>query len=133
MKYTDSEAWDVLKLAQRDAQLQADIRAGKYNLTINLEKQARHIMGADGYIPGRSYLTIDEDELQEFVKQYAGTGTIQRTRDGRWKNIEIVSLPVRIGCVVKDNGAVIETRQAKIHYSTTGTHVVPFWIGDENQ
>lgn len=133
MKYTDSEAWDALKLAQRDAQLQADIRTGKYNLTINPEKQARHIMGTDGYIPGRSYLTIDGDELQELVKQYAGTGTIQRTRDGRWKNIEVVSLPVRIGCVVKDNGAVIETNQAKIHYSTTGIHVVPFWIGDENQ
>ncbi|MCD8368267.1 MAG: minor capsid protein [Clostridiales bacterium] len=133
MKYTDSEAWDALKLARQDTQLQADIRAGKYDLTINPEKQARHILGSDGYIPGRSYLTITGDELQELVKQYAGTGTIQRTRDGRWKNIEIVSLPDRVGYVVKENGTVIETNQMKIHYSTTGTHVVPFWKGDENQ
>ena len=31
----------------------------------------------EGYISGRSYITVSGDELQEIVNRYAGTGEIQ--------------------------------------------------------
>lgn len=135
IKYTDSKQWDDLHLAYLDEQLKEQIRSGAYNLTVNPEKQARHILDSDGYIPGRSYLNLsinDLDTVQELVSQYAGTGAIQRDKNNNWQHTEIVTFPQPIGWVVRKDGTKSETNQAKIHYSNTGTHIVPFKERNEN-
>lgn len=129
MKYTDGDRWKVLTTAYRDKKLQERIRAGDYNLTINPEKQARHLLDSDGYIPGRSYLNIskdDPDAVQALISRYAGTGEILRNAQGQWNNRELIQADSPIGFDIdRKSGEETETDKAIIHYSKTGTHVVP--------
>lgn len=56
-----------------------------------------------------------------------------KRKNGRWKQQEVVTFGHPIGWVVRTtDSAEIETNQAKIHYSKTGTHIVPFQERDEN-
>ena len=84
-----------------------------------------------GYIPGRSYLTISEDELQKIVNQYAGTGAIQRDRNGNYINKEILKFPYPVGASINPTtGVTTVTNKLCIYYSKTGVHVVPTLKGD---
>ena len=110
----------------RDLPIRKQIRSDPKKLIINPEKQARHVKGADGYISGRSYVTVSDAELQSIVNQYAGTGEIQRTAKGLFANKEIITVDHQIG--VSINPETLEetpTNRAYIHYSKSGTHVVP--------
>mgnify|MGYP004519698507 FL=1 len=121
-----TEAANLLKL-QRDAEepIRAAIRSGEYPLTINPEKQARHMSGTE--VPGRSVITIPLEELQQIVDENAGNGKIILTRDlSAWKNTEIISAGREIGYTVNRKGAIIKTSSIKIHYSKTGVHAVPY-------
>ena len=121
-----TEAANLLKL-QRDAEepIRAAIRSGEYPLTINPEKQARHMSGTE--IPGRSVITIPLEELQQIVDENAGNGKIILKRDlSAWKNTEIISAGREIGYTVNQKGAIIKTNSIKIHYSKTGVHAVPY-------
>lgn len=86
--------------------------------------------GSEGYIPGRSYITVSVDELQEIVNQYAGTGTIDRTRRSSGVR-EIVNVGRNIGVIIRDGAEIGPTSYIKIHYSGTGVHVVPYDGGAE--
>ena len=130
MKYTGGEKWNTLNLRYRDERLKESIRTGKYDLTVNPEKQARHMLDNPGYKPGRSIIAIPMEDLQELVNQFAGTGEIRRATSGKWRDFEIVEFPDEIGFVVKLDGTEYATRWAKIHYSKTGVHVVPFKKGE---
>ena len=68
-----------VKAYMRDLPIRRQIRSDPAKLAINPEKQARHIKGSDGYIPGRSYVTVDNADLQAIVYRYAGTGEIMRS------------------------------------------------------
>lgn len=125
MKYTDGNGWGELRTAYQDETLKADIRAGKYNLTVNPEKQARHLLDSDGYIAGRSYLLISNSELQEIVNQRAGTGRIDHTRRNSGQIQEIIDCGTAVGVVVHSDGTEEITSLLKIHYSKTGVHAVP--------
>lgn len=121
-----TEAANLLKL-QRDAEepIRAAIRSGEYPLTINPEKQARHMSGTE--VPGRSVITIPLEELQQIFDENAGNGKIILTRDlSAWKNTEIISAGREIGYTVNRKGAIIKTSSIKIHYSKTGVHAVPY-------
>lgn len=110
----------------RDKPIRDQIRSDPEKLIINPEKQARHVKGADGYISGRSYVTVSDAELQGIVNQYAGTGEIQRSAKGLFANKEIITVDHQIG--VSINPETLEetpTNRAYIHYSKSGTHVVP--------
>lgn len=110
----------------RDKPIRDQIRSDPEKLIINPEKQARHVKGADGYISGRSYVTVSGSELQNIVNQYAGTGEIQRSAKGLFANKEIITVDHQIG--VSINPETLEetpTNRAYIHYSKSGTHVVP--------
>lgn len=129
IKYNNSNEWNELQASYTREKLKADIRAGKYNLTVNPEKQARHILDSNGYIPGRSYLNSSEgdaDAVQALVPQYAGTGEPQLDKKGKWRHTEVVALSRPIGWVVRKDGTEVETNRFKIHYSGTGIHIVPF-------
>lgn len=101
------------------------IRSDAVNKTINPEKQSRHILDSDGYVAGKSYL-LDGVNAQELVDKYANTGRAELTSSGNWKNKETVTADMHIGVRVDPNtleGTL--TNRFVIHYSRTGTHIVP--------
>ena len=106
-------------------QIRTDIRNGVYPLTINAEKQSRHMPG-ENYVQGRSVITITLEELQELVNQFAGTGKILLNKRGEWKKQETVDFKCEIGYTINKEGAITKTSKAKLHYSKTGLHVVPY-------
>lgn len=133
IKYNNADKWAALQLERYKADIRSDIRAGKYDLTFNYEKQSRHLLDNTGYIPGRSYLSYSSDDLatlQAYVYQYAGTGELQLDKKNLWKKTEVVAFPEVIGWVLKEDGTTFETKYGKIHYSRTGIHVVPFLSGE---
>lgn len=101
------------------------IRSIAVNKTINPEKQNRHILGSGSYINGRSYL-LDGVDAQALVDMYHGTGYVPLNHAGKWKNKETVSLDHWIAVNVNPvTGEKNVTNRFTIHYSRTGTHVVP--------
>lgn len=129
LKYTDDDRWNDLRQRYQDEKLKASIQAGNYDLTINPEKQARHLLDSDGYKPGRSYLIFSEnqiEEIQALVSKYAGTGEIQRDKNGNWKHRELVSAEDPVGWDVdRVTGEETATTKFIIHYSRSGIHIVP--------
>ena len=127
--YTDQAAEEkAVKLRQKrnaESAVREAIKRGDYPLTINPEKQARHM--EDTAIPGRSVVTIQLDELQELINKNAGTGKLSFARDGsyRWKNQETIYADKPIGFTINGEGVKMEAWALKIHYSKTGTHAVP--------
>lgn len=127
--YTDDKskaAAESLKL-RRDAEapIRADIKSGKYSLTINPEKQARHMQ--ETATQGRSVVTVSIEELQEIINNNAGNGKIDLTRDfSAWKHTEVIAAGQEIGYTVNRDGEKKTAYSLKIHYSGTGTHAVPF-------
>lgn len=113
-----------IEKSREDAILKADIR-NETLLTIDPGKQGKHILGHNNYTQGRSYLTISEDEAQELVNQYAGTGQLLRDRKGQWKQTEMLDFGKPIGAAIDRSGKELPTSKAVIHYSKTGTHIVP--------
>lgn len=113
--------------AQRtmEAPIRADIRNGKYPLTLNPEKQARHMVGTA--TAGRSVVTVSMEELQEIIKVNAGSGKINLTKGSfSWKHTEIIAAGQEIGYTVNEKGEKKIAHSLKIHYSGTGTHAVPY-------
>ena len=125
LKYNDSEKYAEYKLSYADKNLQNKIR-GEYNLTILEGKQGKHILGHNNYREGRSYITVSMQDAQELVNKYAGTGNIDRDKNGKWKHTEIVSHDSIIGVDVDNRtGQNVDTNMFKIHYAKDGVHIVP--------
>lgn len=107
-----------------EAPIREAIRRGDYPLTINSEKQARHMIGTA--LPGRSVITVSPEELQSIINQRAGDGTLDLSDSLTWGKREIVDAGKEIGYTINAKGDIIITRSIKIHYSKTGVHAVPF-------
>ena len=115
-----------VNLYEKDVSLRRKIKAGKISTKIESGKQGKHIVGHNNYIPGRSYLTIPEDQAQNLVNKYAGTGRMQRDRKDRWSHKEIIISDEIIGMSVDPvTGEEKETNKFVIHYSKKGVHIVP--------
>lgn len=132
MKYNDIEKWQNLKAQYADAKgITSDEAAKQYinnaNKIIDIGKQEKHIRGSNNYIEGRSYLTISSKEAQTLVNKYAGKGQISFNRKGVWDKREIVYAQENIGVAVSTKNGKHATNAFKIHYSKTGTHIVPYW------
>jgi hypothetical protein len=102
------------------------IASGDVSITINPEKQNRHIKGSDGYIDGRSYL-LDGVDAQELVDRYHGTGYVllndaNKMRISKENIITDYNIGVRIN---PKTGEETLTNRFTIHYSKTGVHIVP--------
>jgi len=101
------------------------IKSDEIDKTVNAEKQNRHIRGAPEYVEGRSYL-LDGIRAQELVDRYHGTGRLGMTRFKDWNNKETIISDNYIGVDVdQDTKIETPTMRFKIHYSKTGTHIVP--------
>lgn len=125
-RYNKGNILDNLTVYKRDVSLQNKIKNREYVLTIDSGKQGEHIKGHNNYIEGKSYLSISENEAQEIVYKFAGTGEIKRDSKGRWNNKEVITADKNIGhCVDVRTGAEVVTNRATIHYSQKGVHIVP--------
>lgn len=111
--------------AKKIDSIKSDIRGGNYPLTVNPDKQARHMVGKS-YVEGRSAITVNMEDLQSLVNQFAGTGTVILDRKGEWKKQEIVDFGREIGYTMNKEGHKVKTSKVKIHYSKTGVHIVPY-------
>ncbi|MCL2225742.1 MAG: polymorphic toxin type 50 domain-containing protein [Defluviitaleaceae bacterium] len=105
--------------------IRARIRSDAIDKTVNAEKQNRHIRGSGEYLEGRSYL-FEGVNAQELVDKYHGTGWLERLETGAWKSKETVTADMDVGVRVNpETGEKTTTDRFTIHYSNTGTHIVP--------
>ena len=102
-----------------------------YGTTVNKHKQNRHIFDSKTLKKDGSYFKNDMEVLQTIIDEKAGKGEIRLTKrnlteiiqDDRLKGFD----------VNQDSGEVKETNKAKIHYSKTGVHLVPFSLVPEDE
>ena len=86
----------------------------------------RHIKGSDGYIEGRSYIKGTAEDAQMLVNELSGTGEPVFKPNGEWNNKEKVAASKVIGVNIDPNTMKeTDTTKATIHYSKTGSHIVP--------
>jgi len=105
--------------------LRERIKSNETVKTVNTEKQIRHIRNNEGYIEGRSYL-LDGTDAQELVDKYHGTGELELSWNGSWTNKEFVIADKIIGININlETNKETPTNRFIIHYSKTGTHIVP--------
>nr|WP_263313796.1 polymorphic toxin type 50 domain-containing protein [Mammaliicoccus sp. Marseille-Q6498] len=63
--------------------------------------------------------------MNSLIVQKAGSGRLITDSKGKWQNKEVIDFGIIIGKVYID-GKFILTKYGKVHYSKTGTHIVPF-------
>ncbi|EJA6559000.1 TPA: minor capsid protein [Clostridioides difficile] len=125
-KYVKNNDISEIKNSAIIDSIKEDIKNGNYNLNIHDGKQGKHLKGHNNYIEGRSYLTITKEEAQELVNRHAGNGIIKFNRSGEWDKKELIEIDKNIGVNVNNiTGEKTLTNKFKIHYSKTGTHIVP--------
>lgn len=95
-----------------------------YGSTVNKGKQARHLFGSDKLKENSSYFKNDMEALQKIVDEKAGKGEIRLSK----RSLTEIIQDDRLKGFDTDlkTGEVRETRKAKIHYSKTGIHLVPY-------
>jgi len=102
-----------------------------YGTAINKYKQNRHIFGSKTVKADGSYFKNDLETLQTIIDEKAGKGEITLTK----KHLIEIIHDDRLSGFAKSivDGSMHETNKAKIHYSKTGVHLVPFyeWNGKE--
>ena len=102
-----------------------------YGTTVNKHKQNRHIFGSKTLKKDSSYFKNDLETLQTIIDEKAGKGEITLTK----KHLIEIIHDDRLSGFAKSivDGSIHETNKAKIHYSKTGVHLVPFyeWNGKE--
>ena len=132
MKYNkeQSEEYHIMHVAVLDDRIRKQLGSSRYPLTIQGDKQGKHIIGHKNFIENRSYLAVNSvEDGQAFadylVKKYSGTGRLVRDKNNKWVHKEIIETEEVIGFVKDNEGNWQVTRRATIHYSKNGTHVVP--------
>lgn len=110
------------KSVKRSKVVMDAIKSGEISMTINREKQKRHTL--KDHTPGRSYLNGECDYAQELVNKYHGTGTALMVNK-KWNHRERIKANEVVGVYVSSDGDSIESDNAIIIYSKTGTHVYP--------
>ena len=85
------------------------------------------MLGAEGYIPGRScFANATLEQLQEGVGRLAGHGEVRDGRNETWSSHEIVEESSFTGIAVDwKSGDEVPTRSFLIHYWRIGAHIVP--------
>ena len=87
---------------------------------LNEGKQGKHVPGHNNYEPGKSELTISMKKASDLVNKFSGKGTPVGTNKERVDFGEVIGN-------YKDpiTGESAPTTIGIIHYSKTGTHIVP--------
>lgn len=145
MKYNSSEEWKALQVQKREiirdeknrAILKEKIDSGELPLVVSSGKQRKHIPGTNEYKTylqqrlkngknPQSILTIQEEEIDDIVKEFSTTGkiTIRTNTDGSKKIVEYVTIGKAVGKCYPESGYE-DTERIAIHYSKKGYHVFP--------
>lgn len=113
MKMVDKTS-DTVKAAKRATNF------SNYPKQIHIGKQGKHIVNHNNYVKGKSILSITTEKAQKLINEYSGTGK----KIGQ--NRERVDFKKIIGKYVDPKtGKKYDTTVGTIHYSKTGTHIVP--------
>ena len=97
-------------------------RVEGFTTKLNRERQAKHIPGCKGYIPGRSIFKGSLNDAQALIEQYGGTG--ERVGSSGYR--EHVDFGMIIGTYIAQDGSMrAPTTCGIIHYSKSGAHIVP--------
>ena len=91
-----------------------------FDTTVNTGKQGKHIIGNNNYIEGRSVFNGTVDDAQRLVDEFAGTGEWIGTNKERVNFGEVIGQYVNPA-----TNEAVDTTVGIIHYSKTGTHIVP--------
>lgn len=92
----------------------------QFPLSINFDKQSKHIKGSKNFTKGRSEITISKNELQHLVNLNATKGEYVSPTKERINFGKVIGIYVDLA-----TGKRMPTTQGIIHYSKTGVHVVP--------
>ncbi len=137
IKYNkDRHKYAFVQIEVDNAKIRRKLGTVELPLTIQEDKQGKHIKGHKNFTEDKSYLAVEtvEDGIrfsQEIVEKYHGKGEIQRYRNGDWKHTERITTNRVIGFAQRFDGEWIATKSAMIHYSKNGTHIVPTLIDSE--
>ena len=113
-------------IIETDKEVADAFASGDIKDSLNVQKQARHIKGTDGYVEGKSYLYGTQTDAKALYNTYKGTGTPVYSRDGNWTHKERISANKEIGVYIDPaTGNETPTSNAMIHYSKTGSHIIP--------
>lgn len=124
LKYNGGSEWTKLK---DNYFVKSRLKDGRFGSVINSEKQSPHIKSTA--TKGKSYFEDDVD-VQKLFDKYAGTGFVERQRDGKArKNTELVIASDFQGIAINLEGN-FKTNMFKIHHSKNRTHIVPIKKGD---
>ena len=109
-----NKASDTVKAAKKTTSF------SEFPKSIHMGKQGKHIIGHNNYVKGKSILNISADKAQDLIKKYSGTGQKIGT------NRERINFKKVIGKYVDPKtGKAYDTTVGTIHYSNSGTHIVP--------
>ncbi len=111
------------------------IESGKIKIEINPEKQNIYFLGHKLYLKNKiyalqnderfpSYTILSIEELNDLLKKCSMTGKILVDKFG-FNRKEIINFEKTIGKSYAC-GKYINAAYGKIHYSKTGSHIVPF-------
>ncbi|MGB7068196.1 MAG: polymorphic toxin type 50 domain-containing protein, partial [Pyrinomonadaceae bacterium] len=89
---------------------------------IDMGKQGKHIIGSNNFIPGRSVLTANPQQLAGRAGTGQQVGNVPVGQAGAKERIDFGSV---IGNFVNQNGQSIPTSKGIIIYSKSGIHIVP--------
>lgn len=122
----------------RDLPLRRKLQSEQTNISVLVGRQSKHFKGSNNYRNlhknivnsghyGPSIVTISQDEIEQLVKEYRGTGILIRNSKGEWTRNEIIVNNNRIiGIDVDyDTGAETPTSVFTIRYADNGVHIVP--------
>lgn len=123
LAHITNEATDVAKYA--DDVVEGAIEGGRrtvngFDTTVNAGKQGKHIVGNNNLIEGRSIFNGTVDDAQRLVDNFAGTGEWIGTNKERVNFGEVIGQYVNPA-----TNEAVDTTVGIIHYSKTGTHIVP--------
>lgn len=109
----------------KDETIRKNIRDNA-NKIVNVEKQNRHQLNTKEYKDGRSYITVTNQQAQILVNKYSGTGYVVRDGNSNYANKEFIISDEEIGVNINpQTQKETLTKKFYIHYSKTGTHIVP--------
>jgi len=118
-----SSNFSKIRTETLDLKKQEYIKSDRCNKKVNAS-QNKHFIDNKQYM-GDSYIVATMEEIQTIVDNFAGTGKILRTKNGRFNNKELIITNSKVGHVKSKEGNWVETNRFIIHYSNKGVHIVP--------
>lgn len=115
------------------SELKAKIESGEISTKLDKKKQGRHVVGnpdyekriANGETP--SCITVSKMKIQEIINSKSLTGEIQSPSKGQYQ--ELITADEDFGIFVSlVTHKQYTTNRGVIHYSKSGTHLVPAYL-----